>query len=263
MGKSIIVASAKGGVGKTTVVSNLSVALARQGKKVIVVDGSLTTPDLFLHLGVPFHVHGLANLLKDNAPLESALFHHKSGMEVIPGALHQNVLKEFEGKAFSSLLKQLKKKYDYVFVDSAAGLGREALSAMKRCDQLLIVTNPELPAVVDASKAIQAAKKTKVKLMGVVLNRVGRFNQELQLEEIESLLHKVPVIKQIPEDVLVAKAIKCSEAVVDHAPKSQAGKALHHLSLIFDGQNPSHLSSSFHQEKGFFAFLRRLFSRKY
>lgn len=234
MGKSIVIASAKGGVGKTTIVSNLGIALAQQGKSVALIDGSLTTPDLSIHLGIPFHVRGLAHILQENAPLESATFHHSSGMQVIPGNVHLNVLKEFEGKKLPQLIKKLKKNNDYVLVDCSAGLGREALSAMKHCDNMLVVVNSELASAVNASKAIQVAKKSKIKPVGVVMNRVGRHKQELKEAELEPLLHKVPIIGRVPEDKKVGKAAKKSEAVITHSPRSKSSREISYLAEYLD-----------------------------
>jgi septum site-determining protein MinD len=231
MGKSVIIASAKGGVGKTNSIINLGVALAKEGKSVALIDGSLTTPDVSLHLGIPFHVRGLAHILKDKAPIESATFHHKSGMRVIPGNVHVNMLKEFEGKQLKQLLASLKKEHDIVLVDCSAGLGKEALSAMKHCDSMVIVANPELTSIVNASKAIQTAKSMKLKTLGVVLNRMGRHRHELRENEIIPLLHKTKILGKIPEDRRVPKSIRTSDTVVHKYPRSKISKEFRSIAL--------------------------------
>jgi septum site-determining protein MinD len=229
MGKSIIVTSAKGGVGKTNTIVNLGIALTDLGKSVVLVDGSLTTPDLSLHLGIPFHVRGLVNLLKENAHLESAVFHHKSGMKVIPGNVHINVLKEFEGKQFGKLLKKLKSEHDFVLVDCAAGLGREAVSAIKQCDKMLVVTNPELASAVNSSKAIQLAKQMKVKPIGVIINRKGRFREELKEEDLTPLFHNVKILGTVWEDSRVPKSIKKSEAIIQYYPNCRVSREFYDI----------------------------------
>jgi septum site-determining protein MinD len=244
MGEAILVSSGKGGVGKTNATVNLGVALAAQGNSVALVDGSLTTPDMSLHMGVPFHIRGLSHLLKRKARLESAMFHHKSGATVIPGNIHENLLKEFEGKRFSKLLKQLRKEYDFVLVDCAAGIGRETISGMKHCDKLLVVTNPELPAVVNASKLIQTAKQHKIKPLGVILNRVGRFRTELREKDISPLLHKVPIIGMVSEDRRVSASIKKSEAMVHEHPKSKVSKQFHAIARYLAPQSADEQSGS-------------------
>jgi septum site-determining protein MinD len=236
MGKIIVMSSGKGGTGKTNVAINLGVGLAQLGNRVALVDGSLTTPDVSLHLGIPFHVKGLSHILKENAHIGSATFHHDSGVSIIPGNVHINMLKEFEGKKFSRLLKNLKKKHDFVLVDSAAGLGRETLSAIKHGDGLLIIANPELPSIVNASKTIQIAKDLKVKPIGVVLNRVGRHKKELQEKEIKPLLHKVPIIGRIPEDKKVPFTIKNEKTILQQYPYSKAARELMSMATLLHGK---------------------------
>jgi septum site-determining protein MinD len=248
MGTSIIVASAKGGVGKTNTIANLGVALSHLGKKVALVDGSLTTPDLGLHLGIPFHVRGLANILKEKAPLESAVFHHKSGMKILPGNVHVNTLKEFEGKEFSKLMKTLKKENDFVLVDCSAGLGKESLSAMKNCDRMLVVTNPELPSVVNSSKLIQTAKEMKLKTLGVILNRVGRFKDELKAHEITPLLHKNKILGSISDHKKVPYTIRKAEVMVDYYPRHRISKEFKNIAETIVGRKKQT------KEKVFFGF---------
>jgi septum site-determining protein MinD len=248
MGDSIIISSAKGGVGKTNFVVNLGVALNQLGKRVVVIDGSLTTSDLSLYCGVPFYVNTVPQLLQDGMQIEAATYNHKSGIKIIPGSIHISSLHEFEGKKFSKLLAQLKKQYDLVLVDCAAGLGREAISAIKNCDYTLVVANPELASVVNASKLIQVSKSLKTQPIGVVLNRVGKIRKELKEKEIEQLLYDIPIIGKIREDKRVPKSIRESEAVVHHYPRSRVSKDFRNIAASLMG---------IEQEKGFF---ERIFS---
>jgi septum site-determining protein MinD len=232
MGESIIISSGKGGVGKTNVAVNLGVALAEMGKNVAIVDASLTTPDVSLHLGVPFHVKSLAHVLKGGSDIERAMFAHKSGAKVIPGNIHVNVLRDFEGNKFSRLLGHLKKEHDYVLVDCAAGLGREAVSAIRNCDKMLVVAIPELPSAVNSSKALQVCREFDVEPVGVVLNRVGRHKHELAEKDMVPLLNNVPIIARIPEDENVSRSIRRSEAVVSCYPRSNASKEFRNMAFF-------------------------------
>jgi septum site-determining protein MinD len=243
MGDSIIISSAKGGVGKTNFAINLGVALAEHGRKVIVIDGSLTTSDLSLYCGVPFYVSSVPQILQDGINVETATFHHKSGIKIIPGSVHINSLNEFEGNKFSKLLTKLKRESDIVLVDCAAGLGREALSAIRNCDYNLIVANPELASVVNASKLIQASKSLNVKPIGVVLNRVGKIRKELKEQDIQPLLYDIPIIGKIREDKKVPKSIRESEIVVHHYPKSRVSKDFRNIAASLLGVE---------RKKGFF-----------
>jgi septum site-determining protein MinD len=248
MGDAIIISSAKGGVGKTNFVINLGIALAKHGKEVTVIDGSLTTSDLSLYCGVPFYVSSVPQILNDSAQIESATFNHKSGIKIIPGNIHVSTLNEFEGNKFSKLLKHLKKENDIVLVDCAAGLGREALSAIKNCDYMLVLTNPEVASVVNASKLIQVSKSLKIQPIGVVLNRVGKIKDELKEHEIEPLMYDIPIIGKIREDKKIPKSIRFSEAVLDTHPKSKVSRDIKNIAASLLGKEP---------ERGFFEKMFR------
>jgi len=236
MGDVIIIASGKGGVGKTNAVVNLGIALAELDKSVALIDGSLTTPDISLHLGIPLHVRGLTNILKENAHVESAVFNHKSGLRIIPGNVHGNVLREFEGKKFAKLLNDIRDEHDFILIDCAAGLGRESISAIKHSDKMLVVANPELASVANASKTIQHAKDLDVEPIGIILNRIGRHKQELTEDEMESLFHKLPVLGRIPEDKRVPISNKNSEAIINYYPKSKPSKEFRLMARRLTGE---------------------------
>ena len=85
MTRIITVASGKGGVGKTTLVSNLATALANFKKSVIAVDGNLTTPNLGLHLGIPLYPVTLQDVLNGHSSLNEALYYHPAGFTVLAG----------------------------------------------------------------------------------------------------------------------------------------------------------------------------------
>src|SRR4030042_2598470 len=84
MTRIITIASGKGGVGKTTLVSNLAAALAGFKKSVIAVDGNLTTANLGIHLGIPLYPVTLQDVLNGKARLKDALYYHDSGFRVLP-----------------------------------------------------------------------------------------------------------------------------------------------------------------------------------
>jgi len=236
MGEVIIIASGKGGVGKTNAVVNLGIALAELDKSVALIDGSLTTPDISLHLGIPLHVRGLTNILKENAHVESAIFNHKSGLRIIPGNVHGNILREFEGKKFAKLLNDIRDEHDFILIDCAAGLGREAISAIKHSDKMLVVANPELASVANASKTIQHAKDFNVEPIGIILNRIGRHKEELTEDEMEGLFHKLPVLGRIPEDKRIPISNKEEEAIINYYPKSKPSKEFRLIARKLTGE---------------------------
>jgi len=157
MSRIIAVLSGKGGVGKTTLVSNLGAALVKKGKNVTIIDGNVTTPNLSLHLGIPFYRVTLHDVLQKDFPIESAVYNHSTGLKIVPASLAAESIKNVNLDKLEGALLNLLGNTEIMLVDSAAGLGKEALTAMSIADEIIVVTNPELPAVTDALKTIKIA----------------------------------------------------------------------------------------------------------
>ena len=235
MTRIISVLSGKGGVGKTTIVSNLGASLVKRGKNVIILDGNVTTPNLSLHLGIPFYPITLHDVIKKKAPIESAIYHHESGLKIVPASLSYDAIKDMDMEKFQTVLLKLLGKADIVIVDAAAGLGREAMAAINVADDLLIVTNPELPAVTDALKTIKIAEENGTKILGVVVNRIRGLRHELSLNDIKSML-EVPIIAAVPEDLAVPRSIAKRLPVVHHKPNSKASLEFQRLAARIVGE---------------------------
>ena len=108
---------------------------------------------------------------------------------------------------------------DFVIIDSAAGLGKEAVSSIKAADEMIIITNPDMPALTDALKLSQMAKRFETHNTGVVVNRIRNESHELSPDEIENFLN-APLLGTVHEDHRVRKAISEKRPVVTHSPKS-------------------------------------------
>jgi len=223
MTRIITVASGKGGVGKTTLVSNLATALAQFKKSVIAVDGNLTTANLGIHLGIPLYPVTLQDVLNGKARLNDAMYYHPAGFTVLPADISLKKLRTASSHELVDVFYKLVGGCDFILVDSAAGLGKEALSTIEAADELITVTNPELPALTDALKLGNLAEKYGTHNLGVVVNRVSGKRHEFSMPAIESFL-EVPVLGKIPEDSEVSKALAKKVPVVIHKPMSSASQ---------------------------------------
>src|SRR3989338_3074595 len=113
MGRIIVVASGKGGAGKTTFVCNLSAALAKLGKHVVAVDANLTTPNLGVHLGVPLYPITLQDVLSGEAKLKEAIYKHKSGVSVLPADMSITRLSKTTSSELVNVLYKLADAFDF------------------------------------------------------------------------------------------------------------------------------------------------------
>src|SRR3989344_2356023 len=220
MSRLIVITSGKGGVGKTTTAINLGAAMNYFKKNVLVVDGNLSTPNIGVYLGSSEVPVNLNHVLAEKADLEEAVYEHESGMKILPSSLSINELKKLRPEK----IKDFRKISDFVIIDSGAGLGNEVLSVFDLADELIIVTNPEIPAITDALKAIKIAEKKKKKILGVIITKVRKDNIEMSPEAVKEML-EVPILGMIPHDLDVSRALNLKNPVVYSHPKSNAARA--------------------------------------
>jgi len=153
-----------------------------------------------------------------------AVYEHESGIKIMPSSLSIKELKKIKPEKIKDFKKDFKKISDYIIVDSAAGLGNEAVSVIDMADELIIVTNPEMPAITDALKAIKVAEQMKKPVLGVIITRVKKNDIEMQPEAVKEML-EVPILGMVPEDISVQKSLNLKDAVVHTHPKSKASRA--------------------------------------
>lgn len=236
MGRIIVIISGKGGVGKTTTAINLGAALNKLNKEVIIVDANLNTPNIGIHLGAPIVPITLNHVLKGKADITEAIYEHSSGTKIVPSSLSVKEITKFNTKKIPLVVKQLKDKADFVIIDSAAGFSEEAIATLDAGEEIIIVTNPEMPAVTDSLKAIKVAREMKKEVKGVIVTRHRNQNYEMSLPSIKSML-ETQIIGIVPEDVAVKKALNRRDAVVHTHPKSKVSKKYNEIAIKILGPN--------------------------
>lgn len=224
MKKLIVIASGKGGVGKTTTAINLGAAMNQFGKDVLIIDANMSTPNVGIHLNSPEVPINLNHVLNGKAYPFEAVYEHESGMKVLPASLSVKELKKLKIEKLKDYKKDFKGLADIVIIDCSAGLGKEATEVMDIADELIIVSNPEMPAITDALKTIKVAEDMKKKVIGVIMTRVRKNRFELTPEVVKEML-EIPILGMIPEDIKIQEALNRKNSLVHTFPKSKPSRA--------------------------------------
>jgi len=236
MTKVITITSGKGGVGKTTTAINLGAALNYFGKDVIIVDANLTTPNIGLHLGAPIVPVSLNHVLSGKAKIADAIYEHESGTKIIPSSLSVKELRRINHSKLKEVSKKLRKIADFVIFDSAAGLGEEALAALESGDELIIVTNPEIPAVTDALKTSKVIEELGKEVKGVIITRFKGTKNDMPIANVRDML-ELPILGVIPEDKNMSEALAMKDALIHTHPRSKAARAYKSVAAKLAGVN--------------------------
>ena len=223
----LTITSGKGGVGKTTTTANLGTALAMQGKKVAVVDSDIGLRNLDAVLGLENRiVYDLVDVVEGQCRLRQALIKDKRLPELylLPAAQtrDKNAINSIQ---MEQLCQQLRQEFDFVLIDSPAGIEQGFRNAIVGADEIIIVANPEMASVRDADRIIglvEAAGKPEPRL---ILNRLRpemvKRGDMMDVADVLEVLG-IDLIGIIPEDEMIIVAINKGEPIV-YEKRSRAG----------------------------------------
>lgn len=224
----IALASGKGGVGRTTIAANLGVALSELGKSTVIVDASLTTPDLALLFKLEKSVYSINDALAGEATLSEVFYTGPKGVEVAPAAVTLEHIRKARPERMPELMRGMPESIDFVIIDAPSGLRRETIGALRAAREVLLVTTPDMVSVSDCMKTRLIAEFLGLTPIGLVLNRVRGEEFEIKSNEIRTILN-VPVLAEIPEDESVKRALNQGEPLMVINPRSPAAKVIMEL----------------------------------
>ena len=192
MGEVILVASGKGGTGKTAVTANLGALLAKQGHKVALLDMDMGMRNLDLYLGLENRVvYNIMDVLSGICRIKRALIRDRRFENLyLMSACPRKDNRDITPLHMEILCRKLKKDFDYVFIDCPAGIGSGLDISMAGADRALLVTEADVAAVRDADVLNRYLKNAGIKDTCYIVNKV---RADLMAE------HLVPALKEIAE----------------------------------------------------------------
>ena len=255
-GIGIVVTSGKGGVGKTTATASLGAALALMGKRTLVVDADIGLRNLDVILGLENRiVFNLVDVAKKNCKPSQALIRSKksNNLYLLPASQtdDKDVLSEEEIK---KVIDEYKKEFNYILIDSPAGIEQGFKNAVAGADEAIIVTTPEVSAIRDADRVtgLLTARDIEPQLL---INRIDfdlvKRGDMLSVEDVQDILG-VDLLGVVERDDAIIVAANTGEPCVYNA-KSKAGQAFTRVSRRLIGEKVDITS----RPKGFWAKLGR------
>jgi len=232
MGKTIGIVSLKGGVGKTSVVAALGAALADLDKKILLIDGNLSSPTLGLHLNIVDTEKTLHHVLNRTANTKEAIYQYEN-FDVMPSSAFERI--ETNPLKLKDKIKGLKKKYDFILMDSSPTLDHETLAVILASDEIFVVTTPDHPTLNSTLKSIKLARQRGTPISGLILNKVHKKDFEVALEDIEGVAN-IPVMAVIPYDTNVLKALSELIPSTHHKPHSEGSTEYKKLAATLTGK---------------------------
>ena len=205
MTKFIAIVSGKGGVGKTTCTLNIGQALINKGRKVILVDGNLVTPNLAILLGFMNPESTVNKFLRQEKSIKEIMYRHEGGISLIPASPSYTEFQKTNSQDLVEVFDHLENAADFVLIDSPSGLGYDVNQILKHSDEALIIANPTLSSAMEALKTIELAKLHNNTIAGVVLNMSNKGKHELSQKEMEEIL-SCPVLANIRLDKKIRKS---------------------------------------------------------
>ena len=239
MGVAVAVVSGKGGTGKTSVCAGISVALAMSGLNVLCIDCDVGLRNLDISLGISDHsALSFLDVTEGAYSLDQAARHpYFPTLAFLTAPMNRSVEK-LDLAAFGGMLREARKKFDYILLDAPAGVDAGFRLVSTYADRFLLVTGPGPAAVRDAARVgelLELMGKTDVRL---VVNRVNKNMLSVLRLTIDDVMDSagLPLIGVVLEDHDVPLAAACNQPLVRYSSRSPGAAAYRRIANRIQGR---------------------------
>jgi flagellar biosynthesis protein FlhG len=241
--RTLAVTSGKGGVGKSVIAVNFSIALALLGQRVCLIDANVGLGNVELLCGLNGYWN-LAHFLSGARTLEELVLPGPGGLDVLPGGSALAEITQCPTQVQASLWRELSRweaNYDWLVVDTGSGAHRLARQWSRAADQVLIVTTPEATAIAEAYATIKGLHRHAGPELNVLVNQATGDEAERILERLQAtarsfLLARLGLGTHCPVDPAIPRSVRRREPCVLSEEESPASRALRQLAARWVGQ---------------------------
>lgn len=255
-----VVTSGKGGVGKTTTTANIGTALATMGHQVLLMDADIGLRNLDVVLGLENRiVYDLVQVIEGHVKPRKAMIRDKAceNLQLIPAAQTRDKT-AVNADQMRTLCYKLRVSFDYILIDSPAGIEQGFRNAIGPADKAIVVTTPEVSAIRDADRVIGLIEAEGLPTPNLILNRVRssmvRSGDMMATEDILSLL-SVKLMGIVPEDEKIIVSTNRGVPVV-HDAKALSGEAFRRIAMRLTGKDVPLMDTEVHD--GVVAWFKKL-----
>jgi len=234
MARVYAIASAKGGVGKTTTTANLGSTLADTGADVVVIDGDIGMANLGAALGVSPDGPTLHDVLADEAEPRQAAYEGPAGLTVVPGDTSLDSFAAADPQRLDRVVEAFDDA-DFILIDVGAGVSHETSVPLSVSDAVVLVSTAERDALVDTEKTRQLTERLGGVVAGAVITRT---DEATPIDEVVSGILTAHVLTTVPDDEAVRESIAVGEPLVSYAPHSEAAAGYRELARQLTGRSP-------------------------
>ncbi len=206
MGETIAILSGKGGTGKTSICAGIATALAKEGQRVLCIDCDIGLRNLDIALGLSDEASlNFLDITQGHYLLEQLLPHPKFPTLWFLTAPVNISADEIKVGAFAAMIQRAKEKFDYVFMDSPAGVDAGFRLTATNADRILVVTGPDPASIRDAGRTGQLLELMGRANVRMIVNRVNKKLISAMNRNIDDIMDEsgLPLLGVVPEDVSV------------------------------------------------------------
>ncbi len=238
----ITVTSGKGGVGKTTATANIAVALAELGKRVVCIDADIGLRNLDVVMGLENRiVYDLVDVVEGRCKLRQAMVKDKRvpDLYLLPAAQTRDKT-AVSPQDMVALTNELRGDFEFILIDSPAGIEWGFRNALAPADEVIVITNPEAPAVRDADRIIGLIEAEERRIpVSLVINRAKsdmiRKGDMLSVSDVMEIL-SIRLLGVVPEDEQILISSNKGMPITLDDRKAPAGVAFHNIARRLTGE---------------------------